>query len=158
MKKILLVGYGEVGKDDGLIYLSGITGLCNGGTTSKYLAKYVAQKLGCDPVTAYASRRENREFWYQVGRELRESDPGALLRDALAVGPLVAGVRDFEEIIAARRFNLVDLIVWIENITKPVDPTVKFGPEHCDVIIQNNASLDEYHEKLRRLAAFAGLV
>lgn len=60
--------------------------------------------------------------------------------------------------IAARSNWLVDLIVWVENVRVPVDHTVRFGPEHCDLVIQNNGTVDEYYERLRRLASFAGLV
>jgi len=157
-KKILLVGYGRAGKDEGLSYLAALTGLRNAGCTSAYLAKYVARNLGISESEAYKTRHQFRDHWYDIGNQLREDDPGILLREALANGPLTGGVRDLEEIVEARRCNLVDLIVWIENVRVPTDTTVKFGPEHCDVIVQNNGTMDEYQDKLRRLAAFAGLV
>jgi len=157
-KKLLLVGYGRAGKDEGLSYLAALTGLRNAGCTSVYLAKYVARELGISESEAYKTRHQRRDDWYRIGNELRESDPGILLREALANGPLTGGVRDLEEIIEARRCNLVDLIVWVENISVPIDTTVKFHSEHCDVIVQNNSTLEEYQDKLRRLAAFAGLV
>jgi len=157
-KKILLVGYGRAGKDEGLNYLAALTRLRNAGCTSVYLAKYVARDLGISEAEAYRTRHQCRDDWYEIGVLLREKDPGILLREALENGPLTGGVRDLEEIIEARRCNLVDLIVWVENIRVPIDPTVKFDPEHCDVIVQNNGTLDEYQDKLRRLAAFAGLV
>jgi len=157
-RKILLVGYGRAGKDEGLSYLAALTRLRNAGCTSVYLAKYVARELGISESEAYKTRHQRRDEWYRIGNQLRENDPGILLREALANGPLTGGVRDLEEIIEARRCNLVDLIVWVENVRAPTDTTVKFGPEHCDVIIQNNGTLDEYQDKLRRLVAFAGLV
>lgn len=157
-KKILLVGYGRAGKDEGLNYLAALTRLRNAGCTSVYLAKYVARELGISESEAYQTRHQRRDEWYRIGNELRANDPGILLREALANGPLTGGVRDLEEIVEARRCNLVDLIVWVENVLVPTDNTVKFGPEHCDVIVQNNGTLDEYQDKLRRLVAFAGLV
>ena len=156
--KILLVGYGRAGKDEGLGYLSAITGMKNAGCTSVYLTKYVAKELGITESVAYATRHANRDIWFELGQKLRENDPGILLREAMEHGTLTGGVRDFAEIAAAREFNLVDLIVWVENVRVPIDTTVKFGPEHCDVIVQNNGTMDEYQDKLRRLVAFAGLI
>lgn len=157
-KKILLVGYGRAGKDEGLNYLAALTGLRNAGCTSVYLAKYVARELGVSESEAYKTRHQHRDLWYEIGNQLRENDPGILLREALEHGPLTGGVRDLEEIVEARRCNLVDLIVWVENVRVHVDNTVKFDSEHCDVIVQNNGTLEEYQDKLRRLAAFAELV
>ncbi len=158
VKRILLVGYGRAGKDAGLEALSAMTGLKNAGTTSLYLAKYVAAELGITETEAYKARHQHRETWFRIGQELRKNDPGILLREALLKGDLCGGVRDLEEIVFARENRVVDLIVWVQNVRTGIDKTVKFGPEHCDVIVQNNGTLDEYHEKLRRLAAFAGLV
>lgn len=156
--KLLLVGYGRAGKDEGLAYLSALTGLRNGGCTSIYLLPYVAAELGASWTETYEARHRNREEWFRIGNKLREKDPGILLRQALAQGDLTGGVRDIEEIIAARTMRLVDLIVWIENERVPIDNTVKFDSSHCDLIIQNNGTLEEYHEKLNRLATFVGLV
>lgn len=157
MKTVLLVGHGRAGKDEGLRYLSEITGLANAGTTSKYLAKYVSVRLKCGVQVAYDTRHDNRDTWYQIGKAIRENDPGVLLCEALKHGPLTGGVRDLEEIEAARSRNLVDLVVWIENNRVPDDPTVMFTSGHCDVVIQNNGTLEEYHNKLYRLARFAGI-
>jgi len=45
-KTFLFVGHGRCGKDTACEYLASITRLRNAGTTSKYLAKYVAKELG----------------------------------------------------------------------------------------------------------------
>lgn len=156
MKRILIVGHGRAGKDVALEYLASITGLRNAGTTSLYLAKYVATDLGVTPEVAYATRHADRDVWYRVGRQIRENNPGVLLREALLHGEMTGGLRDAEECVVAR--DIVDLIVWVENNRVAPDPTVMFGPEVADVVIENHGTMDEYRLRLRRLAAFAGLV
>ncbi len=156
MKRILIVGHGRAGKDVALDYLASITGLRNAGTTSLYLAKYVAKELGVSTEEAYATRHADRDIWYRVGRQIRENNPGILLREALANGEMTGGLRDAEECVVAR--DIVDLIVWIENDRVAADPTVMFGPEVADVIVENHGTMDEYRLRLRRLAMFAGLV
>lgn len=157
MPKLMLVGHGRAGKDEAGEYLQKITGLKFAGTTSLYLAKYVARKMGVTEAEAYRDRHKNRDHWYRIGNEIREGDPGILIRESLLHGDIVGGVRDIEEVIYARAKGIVDLVIWIENIWVPVDPTVKFTSRECDIVVQNNWDLQTYHERLRRLASALGI-
>lgn len=160
MKTIMFVGEGRAGKDTACEYLAQITTLRNAGTTSKYLAKYVAEELGWSMEEAYARRHESDEMrmiWYNRGNKVREKGPTTLAREALLYGEITGGVRDLDEILAIRAEGMVDLIVWIENKRVPKDPTVKFTSAEADIVIENNGSLEEFYEKLRRFADFASL-
>lgn len=150
--KLLLVGHGRAGKDEAGEYLAKITNLKFAGTTSLYLAKYVAKELGRSEAEVYATRHADRDEWYRIGNELRLNDPGVLVRESMENGDIIGGVRDIEEVVYCRENNVVDLIVWIENNRVPVDPTLKFTSREADIIIQNNWGLGEYHGRLRRLA------
>lgn len=160
IKTILIVGHGRAGKDEACKYLASITQLRNAGTTSKYLCKHVARRLGLSEEEAYARRHESdemRTLWYRIGNEVREKGPTTLIREALEHGEITGGIRDLEEIRAAKREGLFDLIVWVERKSAPVDPTLKFTSEDADIIIENNGTLEEFQDRLRQLAAFAGL-
>ncbi len=159
-RTICFVGEGRAGKDTACEYLAQITTLRNAGTTSKYLAKYVALKLGVDKDTAYARRHESNEMrtlWYNIGNEVRVAGPTTLLREALQCGEITGGIRDLEEIRTARAERIVDLIVWIENKRVSKDPTVMFTSAEADIVIENNGTLEEFYERLRRFANFANL-
>jgi hypothetical protein len=159
-KKLLFCGPGRAGKDTALDYLERITTLRNAGTFSRYLAPYVAQKLGLPEDVAYARRHESDEMrmkWFVLGNELREKDPAALLRAALANGELTGGARNKNEVIAAKAERLVDLVVWIANDRCVIDPTMEFDSRSCDVVIENHWSLVEFEDRLKRFARFAGL-
>jgi hypothetical protein len=161
VKKILFVGHGRSGKDTACEHFAKLTGLRNAGATSKYLCGYVAAKLGLSVEEAYARRHESdemRTFWYHAGNELREKGPTTLVRMALANGEITGGVRDLVEIVAARKEGLVDLIVWVENDRVKPDPTVMFTSKEADFVVENNWGLEEFHNRLERLAAFAGLL
>lgn len=158
MPTIMLVGMGRAGKDEGGLYLEKITGLKFAGTTSKYLCDFITEEFGGDWEENYLTRHANRQQWYEFGNKLRQQDPGILLRRALENGDITGGVRDKCEIVYARENDVVDLIVWVENNRVPVDPTVMFAAADCDMIIENNGSLEEYHNRLRRFAKFAGLL
>lgn len=154
--KLVFVSHGRAGKDTALEYLASITNLRNAGTTSKYLARFVAKEKGLPVDEVYRRRHEDREFWFQLGNKIRENDPGLLLREAFEHGDMTGGIRDMAEAIAARK--MADLVIWIENIWVPNDPTLKFSAREADIIIPNNWGLPEYHERLFRFAKTWGLL
>lgn len=156
--KILIVGHSRCGKDTAGEYLESISNLKFAGTTSKFLAKYVAEYLGRPVDEVYASRHANRELWFKIGNELRAKNPGVLIRESLKFGDIVGGIRDIEEIILTRQQELVDLVVWIENNRVPEDPTLTFTSEHADVVIQNNWGLPEFEARLHKLAKATGIL
>lgn len=160
LPKILICGEGRSGKDTACEYLAKITTLRNAGTTSKYLCKYVAEKLGLSEEEAYARRHESDEMrtvWYNYGNELRLNGPSTLARIALANGEISGGIRDYDEAIACKKENVADILIWIKNPRVPKDPTMKFGEEQCDITILNSGTLQEFYDRLRRFAIFANL-
>ena len=156
-KRILVVGPSGAGKDTACRYLAEVTGLRFAGTTSHYLARHVAARLGVSVPEAYRSRHANRNLWHRVGNALRRRDPGLLVRQSLEHAEITGGVRGIEEIEACRREHLVDLIVWVANDRVRKASTVAFGPEDCDVVVPNHGSLEEFHRHLLRLARLVGL-
>lgn len=160
LPNILLVGHGRCGKDTACEYLAKITTLRNAGTTSKYLCMEVAHRLGLSEEEAYARRHESDEMriqWYNIGNEIREKGPTTLARMAFENGEISGGVRDYEEIVSCKNEGLADIIIWVENNRVPMDPTVKFTSKECDLVIENNWTLEEFYERLARFANFAKL-
>lgn len=158
MATVMFVGHGRAGKDTASEMFAKITGLRFAGSLSRQLAVHMAGVLGLSVEEAYARRHEDRMKWYEEGNKLREKGPTTLIRSALRHGDITNGARDRAEVIAAREEGLVDLIVWIENPRVPTDPTLKFGPDDCDIAILNTGGLDQLYRNLERLAAFANLI
>lgn len=156
-KRILIVGHGRTGKDTACEYLAKVTQLRFAGTTSLYLAKYVAARLGVSEQEAYHTRHQNRNLWHRVGNEIRRQDPGRLIRESLQHAEIVGGIRDRAEIVVCKQDHLIDLIVWIENSRVPKDSTVTFSERDCDITIPNHWTLEEFYQRLLCLARFAGL-
>ena len=63
-------------------------------TTSLYLAKFVADRLGLSEQEAYRTRHQNRNLWHRIGKEVRKKDPGFLLRESLVNAEIVGGIRE----------------------------------------------------------------
>lgn len=155
MRRVLFCGHGRAGKDTACERFALATGLRNAGTVSRYLAPHVARRLGVSEEQAYAERRQNRELWRAVGDELRREDPAFLVRTMFQHGDIGGGVRGLAEIEAVHREGMADLIVWVENPRVPSDPTLEFDELHCDLLVLNASTLDDFHHHLDRLAAFA---
>lgn len=96
-------------------------------------------------------------MWFDVGNELRRDDPAYLVRECLRDAEIVVGLRNADEVEAARAEGLIDLFIWVVRYVPP-DPTMTFGPELCDVMLPNTGTLDRLHERLEALARFAGLL
>jgi hypothetical protein len=157
LPRIAICGPGRCGKDTAARWLAANTPLRLGRTTSEIIAPHVAARLGLTVEEAFARRHENRPLWFDVGNELRTPDPTYLVRECLKEGEIAVGLRNSDEVKAARAEGLIDLFVWVEREV-PADPTQTFGPERCDVIVLNTGTLDEFFGRLAALARFAGLV
>jgi hypothetical protein len=157
VERLLVVGHGGAGKDTACEYLAKVTTLRFAGTTSAYLSKYVAARLGVPREEALLTRHGNRRLWHRVGNELRRQDPARLVRESLEHAQIVGGVRGREELEACRREGLVDLVVWVANDRVARDSTVHFGEQDCDVTVANHGSLEEFHERLLEMARSVGL-
>lgn len=156
LPKIALCGPGRSGKDECASWLSANTSLRFGRSTSQVIAPYVAERLGVSVAEAFARRHEDRELWFAIGNELRLQDPTFLVRECLRDGEIVVGMRNQDEVIAARSQRLIDLFVWISRDV-PHDPTQTYGPELCDIEIENRGTLEELFDRLEALTRFAGL-
>jgi cytidylate kinase len=156
-ERIMVVGHSGAGKDTACRFLAEVTTLRFAGTTSDYLARHVAARLGVSLEEAYRSRHANRNLWHRVGNQIRRRDPGLLTRESLQHAEITGGVRGIEEIRACRREHLVDLIVWVDNDRVRRGPTVTFGPGDCDRVVPNHGTLEEFHGQLLLLARVDGL-
>lgn len=156
LPRLALCGPGRSGKDEAASWFAAHTRLRYTRSTSEVIAPHVAARLGMEIGEAFAKRHESRQLWFDVGNELRANDPAYLVRECLKDGEIAVGLRNADEVAAARAEHLIDLFIWIDRAV-PEDSTMKFGPELCDVIVQNRGTLDEFVGRLAALARFAGL-
>lgn len=164
---LIIGGYGRAGKDTAAEFFRDNTVLRYAGGSSwaarHYMAERLSEKLGrlVTPDEAFASRHEGgdetRMFWYTEMNKFREGDWTRLVRLCLEESDIVCGLRDKREIVEAKKQNLVDLIIWIDNPRVPVDKTTTYTSDDTDIIIRNAGTIEEYHEKLRRFSQALGL-
>jgi hypothetical protein len=159
---IAFCGYGRAGKDTGAEWFRDHTDLVFAGGCSWTARIYMAKRLSEDegrlitPDEAYTRRHEDRMKWYTYLNEYRKDDPARLIRDCLEHSDIICGVRDYAELIAAKAQGLLDLIIWVDRDV-PVDPTVTYSIDDCDVIIRNHGDVQVYYQRLERLARLLDL-
>lgn len=149
--KLAICGPARSGKDEAAIWLAANTSLRYSLSTSQVIAPVAARHLGLSVEAAFAQRHQDRMLWRRLGDGLRRSDTAYLARQTLIDGDLCVGIRSRLEIEAVRAEKLVDLVIWIAR-TVPTDPTLQYGPEMADIVIQNYWGVAEFHERLQRLA------
>jgi hypothetical protein len=155
--KIAIVGHGRAGKDEAAAYFHEHTRCRYALSTSEVIAPVAAARLGLPVAEAFARRHEDRATWRAIGDEMRANDPAALARETLRHGDICVGIRAIVEIEAVRREGLVGLIIWIDRDVPP-DPTLEFGSEQADIVIENRWDLPAFHARLRRLANAMGVL
>lgn len=161
---LAVLGHGRAGKDTACEWLRDNTTLRFAGGTSWVARHHMAERLSADlgrPVTpdeAFARRHEDRDKWFRYLNDFTAHEPLRLLRMVLADSDLACGLRRGSEVILGQQEGLIDLSIWVENPRVPPDPTVAFRKEDCDVIILNEADLDTFYRRLKRLAAALGIL
>lgn len=157
MIKLGISGNGECGKDTVAVWLALHTPIRYTASTSAYAAEEVFDLFQLASPgryktveECYTDRRNHRVFWADAIDAINERDPAYLYRKCLADQDLLTGVRKRREFEAVRAAGLVDAFIWIER-KGPPDCTQQYGAQDCDFTIENNGSLEDLYDKLKRL-------
>lgn len=151
---LAIVGMGRAGKDTAAEILCQEFALAPPKSSSLVVLPFVAHMAGLPADAVYPERHTFRDFWLNACHALRADDPTLLARWCLgscdfAIG--LRGRREFAEVVAT---NIVDLTVWVDNGRVPVDPTVEFTRDDCDVVIDNHTTLPTFRGRLIRFGRF----
>ena len=155
---LCFLGHSRCGKDTAGLFLTSLFDVRFVGSSSYAMRHYVAEKLGVDVEIAWNDRHKNREQWKQILDDAREVHGyDFCIKEVLKENDIVAGLRDLRELHEGRKSGLLDLIIWVDNPRQPPDPTVCFGTNNCDIIIENNGCIRSYYDKLFCLGKAVGL-
>lgn len=151
---IALVGMGRAGKDTAaeIIAYSEYTDIPAPKSASLIVLPLIAHMVGLPDYHVYDNRHANRAFWIAACHAIREGDVTRIVRYCLSQCPLVIGIRGKEEFRQVVETNMVDLTVWIGNKRVSVDPTVEFSRDDCDIVIDNNGTLEEFTKRVEKFA------
>ena len=105
----------------------------------------------------YEDRRNHRELWYELIRAYNSKDRARLARQLFKTADVYVGIRDEEELAAARAAGLFDALIWVDaNERLPVESTssCRVGPEDADFILDNNGPAEALHTNIANMMAW----
>jgi hypothetical protein len=158
--KISISGHGGSGKGLVAAWFNQHTALRYTGGTSWYGRHYVFEQWGHlfydSPEDCFAARALHRERWASLLDDYNKDDLTRLYRLTLENQDILDGVRRRDEFKACLDAGMVDLAIWLKRDV-PTDTTLRYGPELCDVIIENNGCVEDIHRRLKRFTRALGV-
>ena len=103
----------------------------------------------------FEDRVNHRPEWHQMICYYNKDDQARLAKDILKTDDCYVGMRDTNEINECMKQGLFDLIIWVDaSERKPWENKDSFNIDKsiADIIIENNGTLEEFEEKVCRLA------
>ena len=156
-KAIVVIGHGGCGKDAFANCLHSKTGLAYSGSISWYMKSVVSRSLRVCEMTAWDTRRDNREEWASIIDKYREGDAARVIREMVESGSqIITGVRRREEFSEALKGGLIDHTVWIDRpyfiekspapapelVYMKKDTTLELSSSDADYTIENTGTME----------------
>jgi dephospho-CoA kinase len=153
--KICVLGYTESGKSTAAKLLADYLGT-RYADSSDQLIEELANSLGIAPDHIRQNKASYREQLFTFGRARQKKDPLWPQSVQLRFADIITGLRNPNELEAARKHKLYDIIIWIGRPGVVAGPTDKLQPSDADVVINNDGTVDDLRIKL--LGAICGSV
>lgn len=119
-----------------------------------YFEGYYPNQYGSKE-TFYESRRYHRDIWGYWVKQFNKDDPIKLYQLAIDKGERVfVGLRKVKEYDSFREKFPNSFSIWVQRDSVKHDPTQEYGPDKCDFIIQNNGTIEELENKVKKLVSF----
>lgn len=162
--KILVLGDGEHGKGTLCKRVFKIYGM-----TAKSSSEFACEKFVYNQIKdefnyssieeCYADRREKRELWYKLITGFNTPKLHRLAEELLKDYDIYDGMRNIDEFNACMDAKIFDLIIWVDASERlPTEGSSMTIPkERADIIITNNASEEDFLDKVDRLFQFISL-
>lgn len=142
--KIVVLGYTESGKTTVADMIAETRGVSYINTSDVLIDDFAAHK-GIDGDEIRRDKDRWREDLFNFGRSRQASDPLYLIREPLKDADIITGLRNPNELDAAKKAKLVDLIIWVDRPGCNAGTTDKLNRDDADIVINNNAGLEELH-------------
>ncbi|NEN87987.1 MAG: hypothetical protein F6K48_03295 [Okeania sp. SIO3H1] len=158
--KLCVIGYGRHGKDtlceilEPLLNLEWISS--SYAAAEEIVFPVLKEKYNYETVQqCFEDRSNHRSEWYELIKAYNETDKARFSRWLMARYDIYCGLRNIEELNAAKKEGLFDLVIWVDA-SKRMSPEDKSSctvtEEDADIIITNNGTEEEFALKVHRLA------
>lgn len=160
MKKfnILIIAHARFGKDTMAEVLRDEFGLSFLSSSEAALDTFLFKVLNDKYQLGYKTRLEafedrvnHRPIWKDEISAYNDPDPHKLARHIMSTNDIYVGMRDPKEISR----DIFDIVVWVDASKRlPPEPSTSMlmTEDHADVSIDNNGTLEEFKENIRKFA------
>ena len=143
---ILVQGYSESGKTTAAEIITGLINSPPPINCSDIIIRDFAAENNLNPDEVSKNKNKYRQRLFEFGKEAQEKEPAYPVPEAYKTTRVVTGVRTIKSLRAVAKY--VDFIIWIDRDAAKKNTTDELGPEHADIVIDNNGSLDDLRIKL----------
>lgn len=148
--KIAILGNSESGKTLAAGICAKLLGTRYANTSDRLIAD-LAAKLGESPDYIKARKSEYRDAIFDFGRKKQLVDPLYPQREQLEDADIITGLRNPDEVKAARSNHLYDVIIWIARPDVSPNNTDHLTPSDADVVVNNSGTIEFLREQLKEV-------
>lgn len=157
--RLLIIGHGRHGKDTLAEIFNrdyGMTFMASSMAASQiFIYEKLKKKYGYkNPVECFEDRSKHRAEWYDLICWYNRDDKARLAKEIMTVSNCYVGMRDESEIQECLTHGVFDLVIWVDASSRlPKEPKDSFNirMRNADILILNNAELEEFEVKAKRL-------
>lgn len=156
---LLILGHGRHGKDSAAEYFRDNFGMqfqsSSVAAAELFIFDELKDKYGYNTFQqCFEDRVNHRKEWHDLICDYNSEDKARLAKGILKNNSCYVGMRSNEEVKACIEQGLFDLIIWVDASERlPLENPDSFNIDVsvADIIVDNNGTLEEFHEKLHRL-------
>ncbi len=160
LPKLLIVGSARHGKDTFAEILRDIYGYkfksSSQAAADIFIYDELKVKYGYETSEeCFEDRVNHRPEWHQMICDYNKDDQARLAKDILKNADCYVGMRDTDEIKECMRQGLFDLIIWVDASERKDEEgkdSFNIDKSIADVIVENNGTLEEFEERVDRIA------
>lgn len=152
--KIMVCGYGRHGKDT----VSELLGVPFASSSWVGMLETVWPDWGrhhyTTPEECFEDRHNHRATWFSMIAQYNTPDKLKLAKALFSLCDVYCGCRNRAEFEAIKEARLVDLTIWVDGKRRePIECTdsCEIDALMCDIVIDNNGSLEELKQKVAGL-------
>lgn len=160
--KLLIIGEARHGKDTCAEYFRDKFGMTFESSSEASLEIFLFDKLKDefgyktidDAIKHKNESEEMRVRWFNEIAEYNTPDKTRLARGILERTDAYVGMRREEELMACKKENLFDLIIWIDatgRIKSEDNKSCTVTKDLADIIIENKTTLEDFYKKLDKV-------
>ena len=159
--KIIIVGNKRHGKDHAAEYLRNNFGLSYRGSSELCSELFIFDVLKDKynyktPEECFEDRVNHREEWFDLISEYNSEDPTRLATGIFNKHECYCGMRRYEELEACKEKWENLLVIFIDRskiLPAEAKSSCTIQKDQADVVIENNYTLVEFEDKLRRFGS-----